>query len=368
MEQRRIRPSRDYRELDGWLRETGAERLFLVCGSSLGKWRLGGYFDTLEERLGIQVVRFSGFRPNPRYEEATAATAAFRAAGCQALAAVGGGSALDVAKCVKLWAELDPAGDCLERAVRPNAIPFLAVPTTAGTGSEATRYAVVYRRGEKQSIAHPGCVPSAVLLDPAALESLPDYHRKASMLDALCHGIESFWSVRAGEESRSLSRQAVRAVWEHLDGYLLNTPPGNAGMLEAANLAGRAIDLTQTTAGHAMCYKLTTLYGTAHGHGAALCVAALWPHMAERAAGTPLEAVLLRLAEAMGCETVEASVARFQALLRRLELKRPAARPEDFAVLRTSVNPVRLKNHPLPLTGEEIDWLYHQILSEEAAR
>ena len=189
MEQRRIHPSRDYRELDGWLRETGAERLFLVCGSSLRTWRLGGYFDALEERLGIQVVRFSGFRPNPRYEEAEAAEAAFRAAGCQALAAVGGGSALDVAKCVKLWAERDP-------------IPFLAVPTTAGTGSEATRYAVVYRRGEKQSIAHERCLPSAVMLDPAALESLPDYHRKASMLDALCHGIESFWSVRAGEESR----------------------------------------------------------------------------------------------------------------------------------------------------------------------
>ena len=188
------------------------------------------------------------------------------------------------------------------------------------------------------------------------------------MLDALCHGIESFWSVRAGEESRELSRRAVRAVWEHLDGYLSNTPPGNAGMLEAAHLAGRAIDRAQTTAGHAMCYKLTTLYGTAHGHGAALCVAALWPHMAERAAGTPLEAVLLRLAEAMGCETVAASVARFQALLRRLELKRPAARREDFAILRTSVNPDRLKNHPLPLEEETVDRLYHQILSEEAAQ
>ena len=198
MEQRRIHPSRDYRELDGWLRETGAERLFLVCGSSLRTWRLGGYFDALEERLGIQVVRFSGFRPNPRYEEAEAAEAAFRAAGCQALAAVGGGSALDVAKCVKLWAERDP-------------IPFLAVPTTAGTGSEATRYAVVYRRGEKQSIAHERCLPSAVMLDPAA-------------------------------------------------------------------------------------------------------------------------------------------------------------RREDFAILRTSVNPDRLKNHPLPLEEETVDRLYHQILSEEAAQ
>ncbi len=368
MEQRIIRPAGDCRELDAWIRETGAGSLLLVCGASIRRLRLGAYFDSLEARTGVRVVRFSGFRPNPLYEEAVRAVEAFRAGGCGAIAAVGGGSAMDVGKCVKLWAELDLSRSCLEQEIVPNGIPLLAAPTTAGTGSEATRYAVVYYRGEKQSVAHESAIPSAALLDPTALESLPPYHRKSSMLDALCHGIESFWSVRATEESRALSRRAIRAVWEHLDGYLAGTPAGNAGMLEAANLAGRAIDLAQTTAGHAMCYKLTTLYGVAHGHAAALCVSALWPFMAERAAGGPLEAVFRSLAEAMGRETVPASIAGFRELLDRLDLGVPAAEPGDFEILRTSVNPVRLKNNPVPLGTEDMDLLYHQILSKEAAR
>lgn len=363
-----MRASGDYRELDAWLEEAGIRSLFLVCGNSLRKLRLGAWFDDLEARTGVRVVRYSDFRPNPLYEEAARAAGLFRAEGCGAIAAVGGGSAMDVAKCVKLWAGMDLRESCLEQEIVPNGIPLLAVPTTAGTGSESTRYAVVYCRGEKQSIAHESALPTAVLLDPSALESLPDYHRKSSMLDALCHGIESFWSVRATEESRALSRRAIRAVWAHLDGYLANDPAGNAGMLEAANLAGRAIDLAQTTAGHAMCYKLTTLYGAAHGHAAALCVSALWPFMAERAGGGPLEEALRSLAEAMGRESVPASIARFQGLLDRLDLGVPAAAPGDFEILRTSVNPVRLKNNPVPLEAEAIDRLYHQILSKEAAR
>ena len=78
------------------------------------------------------------------------------------------------------------------------------------------------------------------------------------MLDALCHGIESFWSVHATKKSRENSRRAICGILENLELYLQNHPKGNAGMLEAAYLAGKAIDLTQTTAGHAMCYKLTT--------------------------------------------------------------------------------------------------------------
>lgn len=358
MEQKILQASADYRELDGYFQQAGIRKLFLVCGNSIHKLRLGGYFDTLEARTGVRLIRFSGFRSNPLYEDAANAAEAFRSGGCDAIAAVGGGSAIDVAKCVKLWAGMTPSRNYMEQEIVPNAIPFLAVPTTAGTGSEATRYAVIYYQGEKQSVSHESCIPSAVLLDPSALESLPDYHRKVSMLDALCHAVESFWSIHATAESREFSRRAIRKIQEHADSYLANTPAGIAGMLEAANLAGKAIDYTQTTAGHAMCYKLTTLYGLAHGHAAALCTAKLWPFMAEQAAGTELETVFRDLDRIM-------SAAEFQALLDRLKLETPKPRPEDFKMLQNSVNPVRLKNNPVPLDTQTIDRLYHQILSEK---
>lgn len=351
----------DYRILDEYFQRIGAKRLFLVCGNSIQKLRIGRYFEALERRM--LVVRFSAFSPNPTYEAAASAAEEFQNAGCDAIAVVGGGSAMDVAKCVKLWAGLEPGGNYLRQTPLPCATPLLAVPTTAGTGSEATRYAVVYYKGEKQSVIHENCIPSAVLLDPSALEALPDYHRKASMLDAFCHGIESFWSVHATEKSREDSQKSIQGILKNLAPYLQNKPVGNAGMLEAAHRAGKAIDQTQTTAGHAMCYKLTSLYGIAHGHAAALCVSKLWPYMAVKAGDTALACALRTLAVAMGCRSVPESIEKFNQILGGLKLRTPVPKPEDFSILQNSVNPVRLQNNPILLDVEDIDMLYHQILS-----
>lgn len=109
------------------------------------------------------------------------------------------------------------------------------------------------------------------------------------MLDALCHSMESFWSVNSTEESKQYSREAIQLMMKYKNAYLANEAIGNTAMLKAANIAGKAINITQTTAGHAMCYKLTSLYGIAHGHAAALCNAALWPYMAQH-----MENVLIR--------------------------------------------------------------------------
>ena len=82
--------------------------------------------------------------------------------------------------------------------LRDNDIPFLAIPTTSGTGSEATRYSIFYvNEDEKHSVSHPGFLPGYVLLDPCFLQTVPDYQRKCTCLDALCHAIESYWSVRS---------------------------------------------------------------------------------------------------------------------------------------------------------------------------
>lgn len=108
-------------------------------------------------------------------------------------------------------------------------------------------------------------------MDASVLKTLPDYQKKATMCDALCHAIESFWSVNSTDKSKEYSMAAIQNVMKHMDGYLANTDEGNAGMLLAANTAGKAINITQTTAGHAMCYKLTSMFSSAHGHAAILC-------------------------------------------------------------------------------------------------
>ena len=370
MEQTIITGRDNYIELDRWLEACRAKRVFLVCDASLPFLRIRDYFDALEGRM--TVVRFDDFQPNPLYESVVRGVGRFRESDCDAIIAVGGGSAMDVAKCVKLYSNMagDGAdGGFLKQPIVPNGVPFLAVPTTAGTGSEATRYAVIYYEGRKQSVTSESCIPGTVLMDSSALKTLPLYQKKATMLDALCHAVESFWSVNSTEESKAYSKRAIQMVMANMEGYLANVDAANANMLAAAHTAGRAINITQTTAGHAMCYKLTSLFGCAHGHAAMLCDRVLFPWMlahTDRCVDPRGEAwlkeVFREIAEAMGCDSPEAAARRLNEIFDSLGLEVPSATPEQYAALRTSVNPVRLKNHPIALDIDAIDELYHQIL------
>lgn len=327
--------SKDYIELDEYFLNIQVKRILLVCDGSMQFLRLNQYFASLEQRLGIQVVRFTDFQPNPSYESVECGVNCFHENNCDMIAAVGGGSAIDVAKCIKLYSNMDKHENYLKQQIIPNSIPFLAVPTTAGTGSEATRYAVIYYNGEKQSVADESCIPSAVLIDSSTLKTLPLYQKKATMMDALCHALESFWSVNSTDESMEYSRCAIQLILENRKGYLDNVDEANTNMLKAANIAGRAINITQTTAGHAMCYKLTSLYGIAHGHAAALCIRKLFPYMLSEDAkcidprGTQyLCHVFNEIAKAMGCSTANEAAEYFEQIVTGLELKIPVPEPD----------------------------------------
>lgn len=358
-----------YAGLECFLRDSGSRHILLVCGNSIRHLELDRFFRELPRRIGIQVTRFSGFTPNPAYESVVDGVRLYQEAGCDLVAAVGGGSAMDVAKCIRLYGRMDPNQDLLEQELVPNEAELLAIPTTAGSGSEATRFAVIYRQGIKVSVADDQCLPTAVLLDPAVLRPLPELQRKCTMLDALCHGMESFWAVEACAESRRLSAQAIRLLLTHAEAYLGNEDEGNAAMQRSAYLAGQAINLTRTTAGHAMAYGLTTRYGLPHGQAVAICVAKLWPFMASHpepsaapGGAAALERTFQELAAAMDCACVQDAIRRFQALLDGLGLPAPNAVEEDIPGLVREVNVQRLKNNPVVLSTQAIELLYREIL------
>jgi len=373
MEQKIIVSGVNYEGLDNWIRQTGARRVLVVCDTSIVFQKaLKAHLEGMGEQLGVAVAFFDDFQPNPLYENVQEGVRVFREHQTDAIIAVGGGSAMDVAKCIKLYCRMDgdgAQGAWLSAPVVANDIPFLALPTTAGTGSETTRYAVIYYEGKKQSVTSTSFIPEAVLMDPDCLVTLPPYQKKATMMDAFCHAVESFWSVNSTDESKAFSRRAIELVMENMDGYLANTEAGRSNMLLAANTAGKAINITQTTAGHAMCYKITSLFGAAHGHAAALCDRVLFPWMIDHTdrcidprGEAYLKQTLNEIAAAMGCDTPKAAAAKFNEIFERLELAVPAATEEQYRELKTSVNPVRLKNHPIELDVDSIDALYHMIL------
>ena len=346
-------------------------KVMLVSDLPLDALAITRYFRDLPIKLGVKIVPFDQFKPNPDYESVVKGVRVFKVNGCDAIVAVGGGSAMDVAKSIKMFATLDESKNYLEQEIIPNQIPFLAVPTTAGTGSEATRFAIVYYQGKKQSITDDSCIPNAVVVDPSVLDTLPDYQRKSTMLDALCHAIESYWSVASTEESRSYSAEALKLIFDNVFGYLKNNPKQNEQMMRAAYLAGKAINITRTTAPHAFGYNLTTVYGTAHGHAVALCMKQIFPLTIDRAfvscndprGADYLEGVLREMAKLMGCNTAEAAAKKFSELVDGLELENPHFTEGDFEKFTNTVNPDRLKNHPVRIDEAEIEELYREILA-----
>lgn len=362
-----IRTDGNYGELNTYLENKGIKRIFLVCDSSIGFLKINSFFEGLEN---ISVTRFSDFEPNPLYESVVKGVDVFNNGKCDCIIAVGGGSAIDVAKCIKLYSAMDKSKNYLEQEIVPNDIPFIAVPTTAGTGSEATRFAVIYYKGEKQSVTDISCIPDAAILDSSVLDTLPLYQRKATMLDALCHSVESFWSVNSNDESKKCSKRALEMIIVDMDSYLMNDKNGNTAMMEAAHIAGKAINITQTTAAHAMCYKLTSLYKIAHGHAAALCLPVLWEYMLSNMdkcidgrGKEYLKTVFDDIAKVLGCDIPIKAVEKLKAIIKSLELPIPTADENDFEILNTSVNPVRLKNNPVALDIDAIDEIYHRILN-----
>ena len=372
MRQRMITPENNYAQLDDYLEQNHSKNIFVVCGNSIR------YFEGIQNKFaklagrGIEIHYFRDFTPNPQYESVVKGVKAFRQDGCDTIFAVGGGSAMDVAKCVKLFCNMESDESYLIQQIVPNRIPFLAMPTTAGSGSEATRFAVIYKDNVKQSIQHDSCIPDGVVMDADVLDMLPLYQRKSTMCDALCHALESFWSVNSTDESRRYSAKALQQVIENMDGYIAGDRQASAGMLLAANIAGRAINIAQTTAGHAMCYQITHLYRCAHGHAAMLCNRRLFSWMLKNMEkcidirGTKyIQDIFDQIARIVKCANAQRAAEWMEKEFQKLQLEVPAVRDEEYKILKASVNPVRLRNFPFLLDSEAIDMLYHEIMSRE---
>lgn len=346
----------------------GSAKVLLVCDSSFP------FLSIKEdiEHMDVPHVVFDQFTPNPLYEDVCKGVDLFQITKCDTVLAVGGGSSLDVAKCIKLYCQMDKDKLYLEQEYKDTGVKLIAIPTTAGTGSESTRYAVIYYDGKKQSVTHDSIVPDAAILEPKVLKTLPLYQKKCTMMDALCQGIESWWSVNSTDESKKLSKEAVETIIKWWREYIFkNTDESAEAIMHAANLAGQAICITQTTAAHAFSYKITSLYKLPHGHAVAVGLPEIWEYMVnhldkclDKRGKEYIDSIFNDIAKAMGANTPSEAIDIFRDMMLQMELSNPVSEnlPSDILLLTSSVNPVRLKNNPVELDKETIENLYNIIV------
>lgn len=354
--------------LNGIVEELHARKVLVVADASFASIGIRRQV----EDIPAEHVFFNDFGSNPLYDDVCKGVALFNRSGCDSILAVGGGSCIDVAKCIKLYCKMDPDTLYLHQEYRDSHVPLIAIPTTAGTGSESTRFAVIYYNGVKQSVTHPSIIPDYALLEPTVLATLPLYQKKCTVLDALCQGIESWWSVNSTPQSHVLSSDAVKTLIDNIEPYIFeNSSAAASRVMYAANRAGQAINITQTTAPHAFSYKLTSLYRLTHGHAVAICLPEIWQYMLDNPdqcidprGWDYLNNIFALIANAMHCLHATDAVEQFRLLLDKLEIKAPSAteREDELSLLTQSVNPDRLKNNPVRLDLPTIHTLYNKIL------
>ena len=348
------------------LSESKSQRPMLVCGKHMLKYReLLDFIKNSHEKF----VLYTDFQSNPDYDSAVNAAKLCKKNLCDFIIAIGGGSAIDIAKCARRFSQMNLEQDCLEKQpLVTSSIKMLAAPTTAGSGSEATCFAVLYRNHKKYSVAGDDLLPDYVLLNPAFLQGLSVYHKKSCYLDALCQAVESWWSLQANKESACYSEKAIKLLLKSFNSYCIlqieDEKSTYTDVLLGAHYAGKAINLTTTTAAHAMSYGLTTMFGIAHGHAVALCITQVWQQLL-KVNDNHLNTVLDRIAAAFGCETKEDSFLKFRSLLDKLEMPRlENVTKEAITQLAETVNLQRLSNHPFSLSYSDLYKMYEGILSK----
>ena len=305
---------------------------------------------------------YSDFHANPDLADTEKGAAVYIRENCDGLISVGGGSSIDTAKAIKARLNAACEDDIIHsRLSGTAACPHIAVPGTAGTGSEATQIAVAYVNGIKVSLNHEMLKPDGVILDASLLDSLPLYHKKSCALDALAQGIESYWSRGANDDSRVHAYLAIIGVLDNLKNYLNGDPHAAEEMLDASYQSGKAIQITRTTAAHAMSYMLTKRMGLAHGHACMITLPILWEMMQEK---EEMQDTLRDISEKMRLGDMRMAPKLLKGIMYDLEMDIPPVPDEEtLDELAGSVNVERLNNHPVTMTKDEIKTAYRRAMT-----
>jgi alcohol dehydrogenase len=268
-------------------RELGFRRTLLVADPGLVAAGHPARASALLQGAGVAVAVFHDFDHDPDSRMVERGAEAARSAGADSIVAVGGGSSLDCAKGLNFL--LAGGGRMADyrgygKAKGPM-LPMIAVPTTAGTGSEAQSYALVSDADthEKMACGDPGAAFRVAVLDPELTVSQPRGVTATAGYDALSHAVESFVTTKRNALSTVFAREAFRLLEGHLE-RVLDAPQdvgARGAMLLGAHLAGLAIEASMLGATHACANPLSARYGTAHG----VAIALMLPHVVRWNAG-----------------------------------------------------------------------------------
>ena len=343
-----------------------SKRVFLVTGRQFaGKY---GVLATLAEALkGLDVEVFAESEENPSIETVDRGAARCKEAMSDAVIGLGGGSALDAGKAIAML-QRNPGSirEYLdqERTCESKGLPFIAIPTTSGTGSEVTPFTVITHPAKraKPAIAPPQNFPDVALVDPELTLSMPFEVAASTGLDALCQAVEGFWSTQGNPPTRSLAFQAIKLAMENLESACIEKDRASVtNMALASHLTGIEMSNIGNTAIHPLSYPITLDYGVAHGFACAIFLPGIIRFNAQA-----IEDRFRDLLKVLNLPGVDAFADRVESLMETL--KAPT-RLRQFGVKIEEIPQIVKRGmgrstawNPRPMTEEDIQQICRTIL------
>ena len=365
--------------LRGILDHFNAQKVFLVTGKT--SFRASGAEDTVMPIL--TQYRYCHYVPQSHFPQVSAIIEeipSFKKFDPDVIVAIGGGHVLDTAKALNVLAF---QGGDLNRYVsgeiplKKKGVPLITIPTTAGTGSEYTQFAIVYAGEKKYSLAHEEYIlPDACIVDPGLTRSMPVRVAAETGLDALCQGIESYWSVASNEVSRGFAKEAIALAMRSLI-QAVHDPDDESrlDMAKAASLSGKAINITKTTAAHALSYPISTHFGIAHGHAVALTLQGFLPynyHVSDQDCNDPRGPEFVRksmeeLIVLLGAADIDGASRKLRRLIEEIGLegtfsKCGIAREDIPTIIHDGFSQARMANNPRMLRRHDIQRVLNDLV------
>ncbi|MBE6999440.1 MAG: lactaldehyde reductase [Ruminococcaceae bacterium] len=289
------------------LNARGYKKVFLCSDPDLVRFGVTKKVSDVLDAAGIAYSLFSEIKPNPTIENVLAGVEAFKAAECDSIVTVGGGSSMDTAKAVGIIINNPEFADVRSlEGVAPtkkHAVFTIAVPTTAGTAAEVTINYVITDVEKKRKFV---CVdvndiPEIAVVDPDMMSTMPKGLTAATGMDALTHAIEGYITKAAWEMTDMFHIKAIEMIAKSLRGACENTPEGREGMALAQYIAGQGFSNVGLGIVHSMAHGLGALYDTPHGVANAILLPSIMEYNAP-CTGEKYKDIAI----AMGVEGVEA--------------------------------------------------------------
>lgn len=334
------------------------EKILLVTRG--GDFFASNGYQILRESLQEYEVREIAFaKSNPDITDLFGVLEELRFVKFDLVIAVGGGSVLDIGKCIATLQPMEISDvsrlrNCIAQGIyEGETVPWIGIPTTSGTGSEVTPWATVWDKatGGKLSLHNPKNFARIAIVDPVLTKSLPLGLTVASALDAVCHATESYWARHTNEVSQAFALLAIRRITDCLEA-LLEKPEDEQLREEIGKgslYAGLAFSNTKTTICHSVSYPLTSQFGIPHGIAAALSLAEFMKLNEPALQGKEV------LLEAFGCRSMEEVKEWIQRMMKRggygNKLRDYGIKPSDFPqIMQHAFTKGRADNNPVVVT------------------